>query len=114
MTDQLTQQQREALEAVCKLEAWTETRVGAGKTDDWASAARTYILNSTPVPDGWQLVPSEVVMHIENAYLGPKINEHNRDMGGLGDFPDQSHVYREAEAAYRVLAAAPTPEASHD
>ena len=52
MTD-LTQQQREALEAVCKLEAWAETRVGAGNADAWASAARTYILNSTQRGEGY-------------------------------------------------------------
>ena len=106
MTDQLTQQQREALYAVIRLRR--TANYGAGSND--ADTLRTYILNSTPAPEGWQLVPSDVVKHVENAYLGPKINERNRDMGGLGDFPDQSHVYREAEAAYRVLQAAPTPE----
>ena len=54
MTD-LTQQQREALEAVCKLEAWAETCVGAGNADAWASAARTYILNSTQREEPYEI-----------------------------------------------------------
>ena len=69
MSDQLTQQ-REALEAVCKLEAWAETRVGAGNADDWASAARTYILNSTP----WPSVPVSRLREIADAHFQKSVD----------------------------------------
>ena len=58
MTDQLTQQQREALDALGDLEDRAWTRPGKEDKDAMKSshrALRTYILNSTPVPEGVNL-----------------------------------------------------------
>ena len=97
MADQLTQQQREALEALYAL--YADAIDGGFQPSKHAleqrKALKHYILNSTPVPEGWQLVPVEPT----------------REMVKAGDRTE----HRFSDVVYRLmLHAAPTPEASHD
>ena len=107
MIDQLTLQRREAL----RLIEWME--FNAEQQKDWvardsARYVRTYILNSTSVPKGWQLVPVEPTREMLIASEGWR--EY--------DVPDHwvnCNEVRRVYGSYRaMLSAAPTPEDSHE
>ena len=102
MTDQLTQQ-REALEAL-EYVAQAEDAVSVIHQIRFRAEIeriRTCILNSTPVPEGWQLVPVEPTHNMKEA----GVDRH---------WPQPISGERMALLYRAMLAAAPTPEGSHD
>ena len=103
MADQLTQQQREALEALYAL--YADAIDGGFQPSKHAleqrKALKHYILNSTPVPEGWQLVPVEPTHNMKEA----GVDRH---------WPQPISGERMALLYRAMLAAAPTPENEDD
>ena len=107
MTDQLTQKQREALEAL-EYVAQAEDAVSVIHQIRFRAEIeriRTCILNSTPVPEGWSVYRNgEAIMVDDNQGNGAMLEPEN----GRARL-DTLYQFFDA-----WLAAAPTPEDSHE
>jgi|GEM_PF-4374246 len=115
MTDQLTQQQREALEALDRIACQ-----GLDALCGDFRKVRTYILNSTPTREGWQLVPVELVSVLREVVRlheekGVVLTVHMNDVALLLDradapTPEDSRHWPEDHGHYIGVPVADDPD----